>query len=66
MTIVNFVVLRFDPPIGYALPETLILVYLPLIAVFNATLALYTIPIGHIVADAVKSRSTFKFDQRNP
>ncbi len=54
MTVVNYTVLRYEPPIGYAMPETAILAAIPLIALFNATLALYTVPLGHIVANAVK------------
>ncbi len=63
MTIVNYVVLRYPPPIGYSLSQPIILVYLPLIGVFNATLALYTIPLGHMVADAVKSRSNLRLNK---
>lgn len=54
MTVVNYAVLRYEPPIGYAMPEAAIVAAIPLIALFNSTLALYTIPIGHIVANAVK------------
>lgn len=54
MTAVNYAVLRYEPPIGYAMPEAAILAAIPLIALFNSTLALYTIPLGHIVANAVK------------
>ena len=54
MAIVNYAVLRFPPPFGYSMPEEAILASLPLIGIFNATLALYTIPIGHVIADAVK------------
>jgi riboflavin transporter FmnP len=53
MTLVNYLVLRFPAPVGFSLPEPAILVYLPLIAVFNATLALYTIPIGYSIARVV-------------
>jgi len=53
MTIVNWTFLRFQPPVGYGMPEGAILIALPLIAIFNTTLALYTIPSGHIVAKAV-------------
>ena len=56
MSIVNYTVLRFDPPIGYSMPEPVILGSLPLIALFNATLALYTVPIGFLIADVVKTR----------
>lgn len=55
MTIVNYVFLRFSPPLGYAMPEEAIIVALPLIGLFNATLALYTIPSGYLIAKTVKS-----------
>lgn len=54
MTLVNWAFLRFPPPVGFGMPEEAILAALPLIAFFNATLALYTVPLGHIVAKAVK------------
>jgi riboflavin transporter FmnP len=47
MSLVNYSVLRFPPPVGFSLPEAAILVDIPLIAFFNATLALYTIPISY-------------------
>jgi riboflavin transporter FmnP len=55
MSLVNYVILHYPPPVGYApnMTESAILVALPLIAVFNATLALYTIPIGYSVAKTV-------------
>ncbi|MGD8544724.1 MAG: hypothetical protein PVH12_00995 [Candidatus Bathyarchaeota archaeon] len=56
MSLVNWVFLRFPPPFGFNLPETAILVSLPLIAVFNATLTLYTIPTGYVAARVIKSR----------
>jgi len=55
MTIINYALLRYPPPVGYNTPEVLILTWLPLIGIFNATLALYTIPLGHIIAKAVRS-----------
>jgi len=55
MALVNWVFLRFDPPVGFSLPETAILAYVPLVILFNATLALYTIPSGYVLAKAVKS-----------
>jgi riboflavin transporter FmnP len=54
MTLVNWTFLRFPPPVGFGMPEQAILVALPLIAIFNATLALYTIFSGHLIAKAVK------------
>jgi len=54
MTVVNWTFLRFPPPVGYGMPEGAILLALPLIAIFNATLALYTIPLGYVIAKAVR------------
>jgi len=54
MTAINYAVLRYSFPIGYSMPETAILASLPLIAIFNATITLYTIPLGHIIANAAK------------
>ncbi len=56
MVIVNYVFLRFPSPIGYEFPEFMILATVPLVAIFNATLALYTIPTGYSLAEVVKSR----------
>jgi riboflavin transporter FmnP len=53
MILVNYSVLRFPPPVGFSLPELVIVGYVPLIAFFNATLALYTIPIGYSLAQIV-------------
>lgn len=54
MTFVNYIVLRYSPPIGYGMNEIEIVASLPLIAIFNATLALYTIPLGYIVAKVIR------------
>ena len=56
MTAVNYATLRFDYPIGFLMTEPAILGFLPLGALFNATIALYTIPIGGFIADVVKRR----------
>jgi riboflavin transporter FmnP len=55
MSFVNYSVLGLPSPFGYSLPYAAVIVDLPLIAVFNATLALYTIPIAYSVARIVKS-----------
>ncbi|UCH31032.1 MAG: hypothetical protein JSV05_05860 [Candidatus Bathyarchaeota archaeon] len=55
MTIVNWIFLPFAPPVGFGLPTDVVLAMLPIIGVFNATLALYTIPIGYLVSQAVNS-----------
>lgn len=56
MSLVNWALLRFPPPIGYSLTEEAIRLSLPFIAFFNATLALYTIPLGYIMAEAIRRR----------
>jgi riboflavin transporter FmnP len=55
MTLVNYVCLRFPSPVGYSLPEEVIIATIPLVVIFNATLALYTIPVGYSLARTVKS-----------
>lgn len=57
MTLINWLALRHPYPIGFSLPEEVILGFLPLIGVFNATVVLYTILMGYILAQAV-SRGT--------
>jgi riboflavin transporter FmnP len=56
MTIVNYVTLRQGYPIGFGMDELAILAFLPLAALFNGTLALYTVPLGEFIAKVVKSR----------
>jgi|YelNatPaOPRAMG01_1025707.scaffolds.fasta_scaffold01229_22 riboflavin transporter FmnP len=56
MTIINYVALRFPPPVGYYLSEPAVVAYLPLIGLFNATLALYTVPLGLFLARIVAAR----------
>lgn len=55
MDIVNYSLLRFPPPIGYGFEESAILVSIPLVTIFNLTLALYTIPIGYSLARILES-----------
>lgn len=57
MSVVNWAFLRFPPPFGYSLTDEALRLSLPLIALFNATLALYTIPIGYIVAEMIRNRA---------
>jgi riboflavin transporter FmnP len=52
MTILGYVLFRY-PVIGFSLPEPVILAMLPLIALYDATLPLYTIPIGYLIAKTV-------------
>jgi riboflavin transporter FmnP len=53
MTIVNYIVLRYPYPFGFELDELGIIASLPLVGLFNATLTLYTVPLGLIVAKAI-------------
>ncbi len=55
MTIVNWAFLPFPPPIGFNQPVEIVAASLPVIGFFNATLALYTIPVGYALAKAVSS-----------
>jgi riboflavin transporter FmnP len=55
MSVVNYVFLRFPPPVGYSYTESAIIPFIPIVGVFNAIIALYTIPIGLIIANIVKS-----------
>lgn len=57
MTVMNWALLRYPPPVGFSAPAEALVAMLPLIGIFNATLALYTIPLGHLVARAVVSRT---------
>jgi riboflavin transporter FmnP len=56
MTLMNYVTLRYPYPIGFGMPEIDIIGFLPLGALFNGTLALYTIPTGEFIAKIVKTR----------
>ncbi|MEM1586321.1 MAG: hypothetical protein QXX99_03275 [Candidatus Bathyarchaeia archaeon] len=57
MSFVNWAFLRYPPPFGYSCTEEAIRLLMPLIAIFNATLALYIIPLGYVVAEAIKRRA---------
>jgi riboflavin transporter FmnP len=53
MSIVNLVFLQYPYPVGFEMPMEAIVAMLPLIGLFNGTLALYTIPVGYFLAKAV-------------
>lgn len=55
MTVVNWTFLPYPPPLGFSMPLEALAMLLPVIGVFNATLALYTIPLGYFIAKAVSS-----------
>jgi riboflavin transporter FmnP len=54
MSAILYVALPQQAPIGFGFDQTAINAYLPLAAIFNATLALYSIPIGWIIAQRVQ------------
>ena len=55
MTIVNWICLPYPPPIGFSMPAEVVVAMLPVVGFFNATLALYTVPIGYLLTKTVKS-----------
>jgi hypothetical protein len=54
MSVVLYYALPQPSPIGFSFPLDLTIGYLPFAALFNATLALYTIPIGWLIAHRVQ------------
>jgi riboflavin transporter FmnP len=54
MAVVLYFVLPQPSPIGFSFPLDATIAYLPFAAFFNATLALYTIPIGWLIAQRVQ------------
>ena len=54
MSLVLFFALPQPSPIGFSFPLEATIGYLPFAALFNATLALYTIPIGWLIAHRVQ------------
>jgi riboflavin transporter FmnP len=57
MSVLLYVVLPLPAPIGYGsygFNQAVTIAYLPFAALFNATLALYTIPIGWVIAQRVQ------------
>jgi riboflavin transporter FmnP len=58
MLLVNYSLLGYPPPIGFSLPYEVVVLYMPLIAFFNASLALYTILGGYLLARIVAPAAT--------
>jgi riboflavin transporter FmnP len=54
MSVILFFALPQPSPIGFSFPIQATVAYLPFAAFFNATLALYTIPIGFLIAQRVQ------------
>ena len=56
MTIVNASLLQLPPPLGFDVPASLVYSWLPLIAFFNGTISLYTIPLAYGVLKGILAR----------
>ena len=57
MAVVNYVTLQLSYPFGFELnAATVLAIYVPQTTIFNATVVLYTIPIGEFAANVVRSR----------
>jgi hypothetical protein len=54
MSVVLYFALPQQAPVGFTFPVAATIAYLPFAALFNATLALYTIPIGYFIAKTVR------------
>jgi riboflavin transporter FmnP len=55
MTIINWILLQYPYPVGFSMIPEAVIATLPILGIFNASIALYTIPLGHIIAKAVRS-----------
>lgn len=60
MTVFNYLFLQQPPPIGFGLPMSAVVATLPIIGFFNATLALYSIPLGYFIARTIVSSIKIK------
>ena len=54
MSVILLFALPQSSPIGFSFPLSATIAYLPFAAIFNASLALYTIPIGFLIAQRVQ------------
>jgi riboflavin transporter FmnP len=57
MGIINYTLLGYPVPFGLHLSPQMILTIMPFIAIFNVTEPLYVIPIGYLIANALKTRT---------
>lgn len=66
MAFLNWAFLPFPPPVGFGLPIEVVMAMLPLVGIFNATLALYTVPVGYFLARIVSSSlKTARWNQKH-
>ncbi len=59
MTVVNAAVVTLPPPIGYAIPVSLLAETLILTGIFNLTVTLYTVPLAYSARRILASRYRF-------
>jgi riboflavin transporter FmnP len=57
MALINYTLLGYPIPFGLHLSQPMILTIMPFIAIFNVTEPLYVIPIGYLIAKALKTRT---------
>lgn len=60
MTVVNYTVLPLAYPIGFSTPLAAAIPLLLPIGIFNAVLALYTVPLAYILLEVVATRSRMR------
>jgi len=59
MSLVNALCLPLPPPIGFGIPSDVAIGLLPLIGIFNASIVLYTVPLGFVLMKAIRDRVNF-------
>ena len=62
MSLVNYATLRLESPFGFGSPEAYIVGILPLLALFNGTVVLYTIPIAYTIVKTVQKNTHLNLD----
>jgi riboflavin transporter FmnP len=68
MSVVNWIALPLDFPFGYTIPPEILPGMIATVALFNATIVLYTIPLGYIITRAIGIRTEvqlWKHEQAN-
>jgi riboflavin transporter FmnP len=56
MSVVNYLLLPFPPPLGFSIPPSGVVAILPLIGIFNASVTVYTVLIAEFLARGVSVR----------
>ena len=53
MSFVNWELIRYPPPVGFSMPEEVVVAIMPFVALFNGSLAAYTVPAGYFLAKTI-------------